>query len=140
MLSRNFRLQAVGDISWLNKNYNFRRVAWYIDELIVLDVSRNRRDQIQFLDILQELASYCFVPIAAGGGIDSVNAAAALLRSGADKVVLNSSFYSSPSTARDLALTYGRQCVVRAIDVRRLASGECEVYAANGSERHACPA
>lgn len=135
MLSRNFRLQAVGDIFWLNKNYDFKRVASYIDELIVLDVSRNRSDNSQFLETLQRLASYCFVPIAAGGGINSVEAAASLLRSGADKIVLNSSFYNNPSLARDLALIYGRQCVVRAIDIKRLANGEYEVYEKNGSQR-----
>jgi len=89
MLSRNFRLQKVGGLSWLKKNYDFSQVAFSIDELIVLDVSRGERDLAQFCEHLKGLADGCFVPIAAGGGVRSLADARMLLRSGADKVVVN---------------------------------------------------
>ena len=44
MLSRNFKLQKVGDLNWLNENYNFSKISFYIDELIILDVSRSSKD------------------------------------------------------------------------------------------------
>lgn len=67
MLSRNFRLQKVGDMAWLQNNYDFSKVAFSIDELVVLDVSRNQRDIDQFSTQLQTLSRGCFVPISAGG-------------------------------------------------------------------------
>lgn len=67
MLSRNFRLQKVGDINWLQKNYNFANVAYFIDELVVLDVSRGERNLAAFCEILKTLSEGCFAPIAAGG-------------------------------------------------------------------------
>ena len=45
MLSRNFRLQRVGDANWINKNYNFGKIAFSIDELVLLDVTRENRNQ-----------------------------------------------------------------------------------------------
>ena len=54
-LSRNFRLQRVGDINWLQKNYEFSRVAQSIDELIILDVSRENSDENKFLDAVAAL-------------------------------------------------------------------------------------
>ena len=53
MLSRNFRLQKVGDIDWLEKNYGFSNVGFSIDELIVLDVSRNPRNREEFSEVLK---------------------------------------------------------------------------------------
>ena len=67
MLSRNFRLQKVGDINWLEKNYGFSNVGFSIDELIVLDVSRDARSVDGFAEVLKILTNDCFAPIAAGG-------------------------------------------------------------------------
>jgi cyclase len=85
MLSRNFRLQQVGDIGWLEKNYNFRETALSIDELVILNVERNRESSERFRFHTQRLNDDCFVPIAAGGGVRSVDDARALLgRQGGD--------------------------------------------------------
>src|SRR4051812_5829885 len=90
MLSRNFRLQRVGNATWLEKNYNFAEIAFAIDELIVLDVSRGTRDFSAFCSCLARVTKGCFAPIAAGGGVRDVQQAKELLRSGADKIVVNS--------------------------------------------------
>jgi cyclase len=89
MLSRNFRLQQVGNLTWLQRNYNFSHIAFFIDELIILDVSRGERNTDNFCETLKKLTSDCFVPIAAGGGVRSIDYARRLLRSGADKIVIN---------------------------------------------------
>ena len=55
MLSRNFRLQKVGDIDWLQKNYNFSSISHSIDELIILDVSRGDKNINDFSNALKKI-------------------------------------------------------------------------------------
>ena len=55
MQSRNFNIQKVGDINWLKKNYNLKNISNYIDELIVLDISRNEKDLNNFIYNLKKL-------------------------------------------------------------------------------------
>ena len=134
MLSRNFRLQKVGDLAWLEKNYNFSRVAFSIDELIVLDVSRGERNIDRFCENLKALTKGCFVPIAAGGGILSLQHAFALLRSGADKIVINTPLFNDSSLILDIASKFGQQCVVASIDAKLISNSDYEIFAENGSK------
>ena len=117
MLSRNFRLQKVGDIAWLEKNYNFSKIAFSIDELIILDVSRDNRDKAKFCEIVKRLNQSCFVPIAAGGGVRDLNDASNLFKFGADKIIINSSLYESPDVCKEIISNYGKQCLVASVDV-----------------------
>lgn len=117
-LSRNFSLQAAGDLAWLKDFYSFDSIAQSIDELVLLNVERGKRDLARFSENILELTQGCFMPIAAGGGIASIDDAFLLMRSGADKLVLNSAFYSSPELVRELVATFGSQCVVASIDFR----------------------
>jgi cyclase len=135
MLSRNFRLQKVGDLIWLKENYNFSKVSKYIDELIVLDVSREKRDLDNFCSTLRSLAENCFVPIAAGGGIKSVSHAKQLLRSGADKVVINSQIFLDNDFIGSLAREFGQQCIISSIDIKLDSNGKYAVYSNNGTVR-----
>lgn len=132
MLSRNFRLQQVGDITWLEKNYNFRETALAIDELIVLNVERSRNSLEPFFEHVKKLNDDCFVPIAAGGGIRSVEDARNLLRSGADKVVINSILQTDRPLVAELAAEFGKQCLVASIDAKRV-DGKFRVFIDNGS-------
>jgi cyclase len=118
MLSRNFGLQAVGDLEWLKKNYVFSHIAFSIDELIILNVNWNVESEELFLAHLKELAHECFIPIAAGGGIRSVEQARKLLRAGADKIVINSPLYDDHSLIHELAETFGQQCLVGSVDIK----------------------
>lgn len=132
MLSRNFRLQQVGDIGWLEKNYNFRETALSIDELIILNVERNRESSERFRFHTQRLNDDCFVPIAAGGGVRSVDDARALLRSGADKVVINTLLHSDPLLVEQLASEFGSQCLVASVDAKRVDGVICP-FVENGT-------
>lgn len=132
MLSRNFRLQQVGDIGWLEKNYNFRDTALSIDELIILNVERTRSSTEAFHAHTRRLNDDCFVPIAAGGGIRSVDDARAMLRAGADKVVINSLLHDDPPTVNRLASEFGKQCLVASVDARRV-DGVLRPFVDNGS-------
>ena len=135
MLSRNFRLQRVGTIDWLQKNYDFSRIAFYVDELIVLDVTRSGRDIRRFSEYLKILAKGCFAPIAAGGGIRKLSDARQLLRSGADKVVVNSVLLNDPQFVMALAQEFGQQCIIGSIDIKQDMDGAFHIYTDNGS----CP-
>lgn len=134
MLSRNFRLQKVGDIRWLQKNYDFSKVSFSIDELIVLDVTRGERDISAFCDALKALTEGCFVPISAGGGVRSLGQARTLLRSGADKVVVNTPLYDNMALVDELAGEFGRQCVVASVDLKRSPDGSYQAWACDGSK------
>lgn len=134
-LSRNFLLQEVGDLSWLEKHYNFRSIALSIDELIVVNTTRGSAKQTElFASHVKELVRGCFVPVAVGGGIRSAEDARLLLNSGADKLVLNTPLYTQHELVRTLARTYGSQCVVASIDYRRTPTGTA-VYMNGGATK-----
>jgi cyclase len=133
VLSRNFRLQKIGDLKWLETNYGFSEVGYSIDELIVLDVSRTPRDRQAFCETLKALTFDCFAPIAAGGGVNSVKEAHGLLRSGADKVVVNTALHTNPDLISKLASEFGRQCIVASLDCKYL-DNTYRIVINNGSE------
>ena len=131
MLSRNFRLQKVGDLQWLKKNYNFSHISFSIDELIILDVTRGGRDEEKFLFHVKSLTEECFVPIAAGGGIRRLEQARKLLHSGADKVVVNTLLAEDQSIIIEIAEEFGQQSIVAAVDVKSV-DGDLTVWTDNG--------
>jgi cyclase len=118
--SRNFRLQKVGDINWLEKNYGFKDIAFSLDELIVLNASKKEKNLEDFAQVLQRLVDDVFIPIAAGGGIRSLEDAKLLFNSGADKLVLNSTLYNEPDLVKEIVKQYGSQSVVASIDYKMI--------------------
>jgi len=133
MLSRNFRLQTVGGIDWLFDNYDFARVSHGLDELMVLDVSRGIRDSEKFAYVVQHIARRCFIPMTVGGGVTSFEVAQRYMRSGADKLLINSAFSNDPTLCRSLAGHFGRQCIVAGVDYRKTAQARQCVMIENGS-------
>ena len=134
MLSRNFRLQKVGNLHWLQTNYNFSHISFSIDELIVLDVTRGDKNSAEFCSALRHLTEGCFVPISAGGGVHTIESARSLLRSGADKVVVNSALYDKGGFISDLASEFGQQCVVASMDIKSSPDGSYQVWSDGGSQ------
>lgn len=135
-LSRNFRLQKVGNVHWLKRNYNFSQIAFSIDELVILDVSRQPRDFDKFCAVIQSIAQDIFVPLAAGGGIRSIDHARLILKSGADKVVLNTLLFDHGHIVEQIARQFGRQAIVGSVDCKY--AGEqrrLEVFVENGARR-----
>ncbi len=132
-LSRNFRLQRVGNLKWLKENYNFEYISRYIDELIVLDVSKEKRDIKKFSNTLKELTEKIFVPIASGGGIRKFEHAKILLDSGADKVIMNTSIFKDNDLISKLSSEFGRQCIVGSLDIKKEKDGY-HFYISNGKE------
>ena len=134
MLSRNFRLQRVGDLNWLNENYDFAQISAFIDELVVLDVTRGARNQEKFASTLRDLSSSCFVPISAGGGVNSINTAKMLFLSGADKVVINSALFGNLFEVEQVSREFGQQSIVASLDLSRNMSGGYLVKTENGTK------
>lgn len=132
-LSRNFRLQRVGDLKWVQENYDFDSIARSIDELIILDVAKAQTNDIDALAAqVRHLGEQCFMPIAAGGGIRSLANAQKLFQAGADKLVLNSPYFEDPQFVRELVQTYGSQSIVASIDFRLQEDGTRRVYCRGG--------
>lgn len=131
MLSRNFRLQRAGNIEWLKNNYDFKNIAFTIDELIILDVSRNKRNIERFCDHIKLIGEDCFIPIAAGGGITSHDHARTIINSGADKLVINTALFKTPSFVKELVSIYGSQCIIASVDAKKK-EDIFEVYIDNG--------
>jgi len=118
MLSRNFRLQKVGNIKWLNLNYKFSKISSSIDELIILNVGRIKKDKESFLMHIRKLTENCFIPIAAGGGVNDIEYAKSLLRNGADKVVVNTALFNNKNLIYSLSEEFGAQCIVASVDLK----------------------
>ncbi|HAY22181.1 MAG TPA: imidazole glycerol phosphate synthase subunit HisF [Desulfobacterales bacterium] len=107
---------------------------WAVDEIIVLDVSRNKKQRNKFYQVVEELSQKCFVPLTVGGWIDSVNEIRKLLRLGGDKVVINTEAVRRPTLIAECAQVFGSQCIVVSIDARMKEDGTCEVYIDRGQE------
>ena len=133
MLSRNFRLQTVGNLEWLQRNYDFSHISYSIDELVVIDVTREKRNLDEFCHVLKSLTFNNFVPITAGGGVRTVDSARQLLRSGADKILINSGLFEEGNLAGQLAEEFGQQCVVGSVDLKRSKTGELQVWTRGGT-------
>ena len=134
-LSRNFRCQKAGDVKWLLRNFKFSELSRSIDELIILDVTRGEKDRGRFLEAVSAVISECFIPVALGGAIERVEDAARFINCGADKLVFGKAYLSAPDTVRTVIDTYGEQCVIGCIDVKRDGEGGYHAFVNNGVER-----
>lgn len=106
---------------------------WAVDEIVALNVSRDATSRDQFAEMVERISKHCFVPLTAGGWIDNDDYAQKLLRSGADKLVINTALADAPQFVSRLALRYGRQCIVASIDVKRSDAGLPQIVVDRGS-------
>lgn len=90
--------------------------GWAVDEIIALNVSKDVSSKIQFLDIVNNLANKCFVPLSIGGWIQTVDDATDTIRSGADKVIINTAAFENPYLIEEIATRHGSQACVVSID------------------------
>ena len=102
------------------------------DELVFLDISATLEGRKTTLEMVMKVAEQVNIPFTVGGGISSVEDVDLLLKSGADKVSINSSAIKRPELINELADKFGSQCVVVAIDAKQI-DGEWIVHLAGGS-------
>jgi cyclase len=92
------------------------------DELVFLDITATIRSRKTIVELVREVAKNVFIPFTVGGGIQTVEQIDAILRSGADKVSVNTAAVQNPDLITQAARRFGNQCVVLAIDARRAQS------------------
>ncbi len=89
------------------------------DELVFLDITATIRSRKTIVELVEKVAENVFIPFTVGGGIQTVEQMDELLRSGAEKVSVNTAAVQNPNLLTEAARRFGNQCVVLAIDARR---------------------
>jgi len=102
------------------------------DELVFLDITASADARPIVIDMVRRVADAVFLPFTVGGGVRSVEDADGLLRAGADKVAVNTAAVDDPALVERLALRFGSQAVVLAVDARGRDAGAWEVYVHGG--------
>ena len=105
------------------------------DELAFLDITASSDNRDTLLDVVSGTAEQCFMPLTVGGGVRKESDIVSLLRAGADKVSINTAAVRRPEFVKEAAEKFGSQCIVVAIDAKRNALGELEVFTHGGREK-----
>lgn len=100
---------------------------WGIDEIVLLDVSRDTSSRDDFYDTVKNLSKKCFVPLSVGGWVKSIDEMRNLLQIGADKIVLNTEAKRTPKLIERGSNRFGSQCVVISIDAKTAETGHTVV-------------
>jgi cyclase len=124
-------LRVIGD----PQEYALRYYADGADELVYMDIVASLYGRNNLSDIISRAADQIFIPITVGGGIRSVDDARLILRSGADKVAINTAAISRPGLITEVAKRFGSQAMVLSIEAKAVGPGKWEAYTDNGRER-----
>ena len=123
-------LRDAGDPVEVAKRYN----AEGADEITFLDITASHENRGTIVDIVEKVAKEVFIPLTVGGGIRTLEDIYALLNVGCDKVSINSSAVSNPGFINESSKRFGSQCIVVAIDVKRVVDGSYHVFVKGGRE------
>lgn len=124
-------LRVIGDPQEYSRRY-YRQGA---DEMVYMDAVASLYGRNSLHDIIRKVAHDVFVPLTVGGGIRSVEDVREILRAGADKVAINTAATSRPELIREVAETFGSQCLVLSIEAKSQDEHRWEAYTDNGRER-----
>jgi cyclase len=108
--------------------------AYGVDELLFVDIDATPQDRPATGSIIERVSEEVFMPFTVGGGLRHLDEIAVLLRSGADKVCINTAAIENPAFVRDAASRYGNQCIVVGIDYKVFADGSARVFSRCGSK------
>tara|TARA_Y100001936_G_scaffold254062_1_gene324282 strand:- start:2427 stop:3209 length:783 start_codon:yes stop_codon:yes gene_type:complete len=115
-------LKDAGDPVEISRRYNEEGA----DELAFLDITASSDNRNLIFKIIEEVAAQVFIPLTVGGGVRHVDDVRRLLNAGADKVSINTSAVLNPQLVADAAVRYGAQCIVVAIDAKRVCNMDTE--------------
>lgn len=121
-------IQDVADPVDLAKRYNDAGA----DELVFYDITASNEERDIFLDVVENVAKEIAIPFTVGGGIRTVEDIHKVLRSGADKVSINSAAVINPELITNAALKFGSQCIVLSIDAKEVAPNKWNVFTNGG--------
>lgn len=103
------------------------------DELVFLDITASSDERNTMIDVVERTASECFMPLTVGGGLRNLGNIRDMLNAGADKVSLNTAAVLNPALISDASAKFGNQCIVVAIDAKRIEGEDrWEVYTHGG--------
>jgi cyclase len=102
------------------------------DELVFLDITATIEKRKTLVELVKKVAANINIPFTVGGGISTIENVAELLQQGADKISINTAAYKNPEIITDMALQFGSQCVVLAIDTKREDDDNWYVYLDGG--------
>jgi len=122
----------VGDPVNAAKIFNYKEV----DELILLDISATRFQRGPDPGLISSVAEECFMPVCYGGGISTLQQIEMILRTGIEKVALNTTIYHRPQLLSEAAAVFGSQCLVASMDVARDRTGKYRVMHHSGTLLH----
>ncbi len=102
------------------------------DELTFLDITASSDNRNILFDVVSKTAEQCFMPLTVGGGVRDADDVRALLQAGADKVSINTAAVLNPDVIRVLAEQFGSQCIVVAIDAKKIATSGWQIFTHGG--------
>jgi len=102
------------------------------DEICFLDITASSENRKILLDKVSETAKSCFVPLTVGGGVSSIDDIKNLLLAGADKVSINTAAVKNHNFIKESSIRFGSQCIVIAIDVKKISDNKWEVFTHGG--------
>jgi cyclase len=102
------------------------------DELCFLDITASHENRGTILDVVQRTAEACFMPLTVGGGVRTTDDIRKLLLAGADKVAINTAAVFDRAFVREAAEKFGSQCIVVAIDTKKVGEGKWEIFTHGG--------
>jgi cyclase len=105
---------------------------WAVDEIAMINVSREEESRNGFATAVANISKHCFVPLTVGGWVTDMDYATSLLRGGADKLIVNTAVASDPELVTSLSLRFGRQCIVASMDTKKGRDGRITVYTDRG--------
>ncbi|MEE0207201.1 MAG: imidazole glycerol phosphate synthase subunit HisF [Peptococcaceae bacterium] len=121
-------IKEVGDPVELAKQYSDSGA----DEIVFLDITASHEGRSTMLDVVRRTAEVVFVPLTVGGGIRTIDDVRDTLRAGSDKVGINSAAVRNPELINEAAKLFGRQCIVAAVDAKRVDDGSWHVVINGG--------
>ena len=124
-------LRDAGDPGEFAEMYNHEGA----DELVMLDISASKEGRATLMDTVHRVAARLFIPLTVGGGVRTLDDARRLLSAGADKVAVNTAAVETPDLISEIAVHFGRQAVVVAIDARRSQESEVVIKRSTSSAR-----
>jgi cyclase len=105
-----------------------------VDELVVFDISSSEKGNIPYFDLIENIATECFMPICYGGGISTLNQASKLFRLGVEKISVNTAAINRPEFVQELSVKFGKSSIVITIDVKKDILGNYYVYTNRGKK------
>ncbi len=116
------------------QEYAVRYYEQGADELLYIDIVASLYGRNNLTDIIKKTVKNIFIPITVGGGIRSVEDVHHILRSGADKVAINTAATRNPALITEVSKHFGSQCMVLSIEAKRIDNTKWEVFTDNGRE------